>query len=67
MKASITLSADLAAGELRAAAKRAMYNGGPISHNEKRWSRWALAVEEFGDHEVTIDLDELHLMRTGGV
>jgi hypothetical protein len=65
MKASIKLDGPVAAAMLRAAVKD-MVEGGPVSQNEKRWSRWANAIEHFGEHEVTFDLDEVHLILMRG-
>lgn len=64
--ATITLSGPLAATLFNDAAARTSKEAGPISQNEKRWSRWGWVVEQFGEHEVTIDLDTLYLMLVAG-
>jgi hypothetical protein len=64
--ATITLTGSVAATLFRDAAKRKMNEGGAISQTEKLWSRWANVAEQFGDHEITIDLDTVHRMLVAG-
>jgi hypothetical protein len=64
--ATITLSGQVAAKFFRDAAARKMKERPAVSQDEKRWSRWANVAEEFGDHEITVSLDEMHLMIVAG-